>query len=208
MKSKLTNCKVCGAEVAKSASSCPKCGAKMKKKNPLLGILLIIFGFAMIGIAFGGGGDGPEKVGDAGSSSSAASSQEQTVFGVGDQVALNDVVVTFNGVTESPGTEFNRPGDGNVFLVCEFTIENNSSQDVNVSSMLCFEAYVDDYTTSMSLSAMVLDTNKAQLDGTVAAGKKMNGIIGYEVSSEWKELEVRFTPDFWAQKDITFIAEH
>ena len=203
MKSKLTNCKVCGAEVAKSASSCPKCGAKMKKKNPLLGILLIIFGFAMIGIAFGGGGEG-----DAGSSSSAASSQEQTVFGVGDQVALNDVVVTFNGVTESRGTEFNRPGDGNVFLVCEFTIENNSAQDVNVSSMLCFEAYVDDYTASMSLSAMVLDANKAQLDGTVAAGKKMNGIIGYEVSSEWKELEVRFTPDFWAQKDITFIAEH
>ena len=29
--SKMKNCKVCGAEIATSAKSCPKCGAKNKK---------------------------------------------------------------------------------------------------------------------------------------------------------------------------------
>ena len=109
-----------------------------------------------------------------------------------------------NNVTESNGSQFNKPTDGNTFILCEFTIENNSEKDLAVSSLMCFEAYVDDYSTSMSLSAL-LESDKSQLDGTVAAGKKMNGIIGYEAPTDWKEIEVSFTPDFWRGKDITFI---
>lgn len=63
------------------------------------------------------------------------------------------------------------PTDGNVFIVCEFEIENNSDTDIAVSSIMSFEAYVDDYSTSMNLSAM-LSTNQKQLDGSVAAGKR------------------------------------
>lgn len=95
------------------------------------------------------------------------------------------------------------PTDGNVFIVCEFEIENNSDTDIAVSSIMSFEAYVDDYSTSMNLSAM-LSTNQKQLDGSVAAGKKMNGVIGYEVPSGWSTIEVKFTPDFWSGKDIAF----
>lgn len=56
----------------------------------------------------------------------------------------------------------------------------------------------------MSLSA-IIGAEKNQLDGTVAAGKKMNGVIGYEAPADWKEIEIRFTPDFWSGKDITFV---
>lgn len=34
LSSKLTNCKVCGAQIASNAQNCPQCGAKNKK--PLL----------------------------------------------------------------------------------------------------------------------------------------------------------------------------
>ena len=57
-----------------------------------------------------------------------------------------------------------------------------------------------------SLTALMEKGNKNQLDGTVAAGKKFNGVIGYEVPADWKELEVRFTPDFWSGKEIIFVA--
>ena len=39
------------------------------------------------------------------------------------------------------------PSDGKVYVVFEFEIENNSDRDIAVSSMLSFEAYIDDYAT-------------------------------------------------------------
>ena len=45
---KMTTCKVCGASIAKSATTCPQCGAKQKKRHPVLGIIIAIFGICMI----------------------------------------------------------------------------------------------------------------------------------------------------------------
>ena len=50
--SKMINCKSCGAEIATSAKSCPKCGAKNKKpiwKRVWVWILAIIILFAAMG---------------------------------------------------------------------------------------------------------------------------------------------------------------
>lgn len=47
---KMIKCKTCGEEIAKSAKSCPKCGAKMKRKG--FGWLLILLGVV---IALAGG---------------------------------------------------------------------------------------------------------------------------------------------------------
>lgn len=109
--------------------------------------------------------------------------------------------------TQSSGEGFYTPDSGNVFLFCEFSIENKSSKDISISSIMSFEAYVDDYSTNMSMTG-TLAADKGQLDGTVASGKKMSGVIGYEVPADWKTLEIRFTPDFWSGNDITFIANH
>lgn len=50
---KLVNCKVCGAEIAKSAKTCPKCGAK-QKKHTLLVVVCVLIGLSLIGRVFGG----------------------------------------------------------------------------------------------------------------------------------------------------------
>ena len=50
--SKMKNCKACGAEIATSAKSCPKCGAKNKKpiwKQWWVWILVVIILFVAIG---------------------------------------------------------------------------------------------------------------------------------------------------------------
>ena len=202
-------CKNCGKEIDEKAVVCPNCGSatsekKKKKKNPILGAIILIFGILLIVGAVSGGVDKPEKVGEASvNSSTSPATTEKTEFTVGDKVELNDIVVTLVDVSENTGTAYTKPSDGKVFVLCEFEIENNSSKDIAVSSIMCFEAYFDDYSTSMNLSAL-LNTDKAQLDGSVAAGKKMNGVIGYEVDSGWSELEIRFTPNFWSGKDIIF----
>jgi len=54
MSKKIVKCKVCGQDVAKSANACPHCGAKLKKRHPVLGIIIVIIGLALIGSALGG----------------------------------------------------------------------------------------------------------------------------------------------------------
>lgn len=72
VKNKMTNCKACGEEIAKSAKSCPKCGAKNKKpifKKWWLWLIVIVLAFAACS---GGGG----SVEDPGSTQEGASVNE------------------------------------------------------------------------------------------------------------------------------------
>lgn len=59
MSKKMIKCKTCGADIAKSATTCPHCGAKLKKRHPILGIIIMIFGLALIGAAIGGNSSDP-----------------------------------------------------------------------------------------------------------------------------------------------------
>ncbi len=213
---KMTSCKACGQEIAASAKVCPHCGAKHKTGHPvLIGIIAVVLLAAIIGAA--GGEEAPQKVdpspnsstGDqTGTSTSGSVQDDKTVFYVGETAALSGIQVTFVNITENEGSTFNTPTEGNVFVLCEFEIANNSDAELAVSSMLSFEAYCDDYACNYSLSALLEAGNKNQLDGTVAPGKKLNGVIGYEVPADWSTLEVIFTPDYWTGKDITFLATH
>lgn len=223
------NCINCGAEITPEVKFCPGCGRpiaqrnynesnqqptyvpytpptysatpkKKKKKHPILGTILLIFGILLI-LGVIAGDPEPQKVGESGTP--AIVQPLNNKFSVGDKVELGGIVVTLENVSESTGGNYMTPEAGKVFIICEFTIENNSASDIAVSSLMCFEAYIDDYSTMMDLSATV-SSNKTQLDGTVAAGKKMNGIIGYSADKGWQELEIRFTPDFWSGSDIIF----
>lgn len=127
-------------------------------------------------------------------------------FQLGDSVELDDVVVSFLNVVESTGSEFNKPADGNVFVLCEFEITNNSAEELIVSSMISFEAYCDDYACEYSFGAILEAGSMNQLDGTVASGKKMKGAIGYELPQDWNELEVHYTPDVFDGNEIVFTA--
>ena len=222
-------CKHCGKEISETAKFCDGCGKpvaddvvniapeveiakkskkkkeKKKKGHPILGTVILIFGIIMLVGAFSGGSDAPKKV-EKGTPSAASSVETSAppVFTVGDTLEMADVLVTLNNVSESHGSQFLQPTDGNVFVVCEFTIENNTDSEIAVSSLMSFEAYFDDYAANLSLGAMTTDQNKQQLDGSVAPGKKINGVIGYEAPQDWSELEVRFSPNAFSSKAFIF----
>lgn len=129
--------------------------------------------------------------------------EKETVFKKGDVVELKNIKATLVDVKESKGTEFNKPTDGNIFVLAEFLIENESDKELAISSMVSFEAYVDGYSTNLDLGALIEKDNGNQLDGKIAPGKKMKGFIGYQVPKEWKELEIKFSPSVWGDP-ITF----
>lgn len=170
----------------------------------LLVVLCIFIVILAVFVSCGSSSE-PEKVGESGSSSQQQQQQSDSgpeTFGVGDQVALDGVTVTLLGVTENAGRNYVSPSDGNVFVLCEFEIENNSSRDIASSTIISFECYIDGYSTALSLTAM-MSSDDPQLDGTIAAGKKMKGVVGYEAPQDWSEIEVRFSPSFWG-KEIIF----
>lgn len=193
--------------------STPPVQVPKKRRGCLIAFLIVLAVVVIIVIAAiaGSGSNDPQKVGDLNSNiasqnsiSTEGTSSVQSTFKVGEKVEINGVVVTLLSAEESKGNDFNKPDDGKTFMICEFEIENGSSKDIAISSIMSFEAYVDGYSTTIDLSAQI-STDKDQLDGSVAAGKKMKGVIGYQIPKDWKELEINVTPDFWGGKDITFV---
>lgn len=125
------------------------------------------------------GGSSAKKVSSSdgasqGVSSNTTPSSDKTTFGIGDTAELKSVQMTLVNAEEFGGADFFTPQDG--------------------------------YAISQSMTgASVWDKNgKKTLDGTVAPGKKLSGVIVYEVPSDWKELEVSYSPSFWG-KAMTFI---
>lgn len=133
--------------------------------------------------------------------------EEKTEFYLGETAEQKGIQITLASVTESQGGEYVKPDDGNIFLIFEFEIANNSEKDINISSIMNFEAYCDDYSLNQDIIGLQAPEveGKNQLDGSVAAGKKMNGIIAYQVPSGYKSMEINVSPDFWSSKDIKFI---
>lgn len=138
------------------------------------------------------------------------SSNEPEFYSPGEVATSNGVSIELVSVTENNGSTYNTPADGNVFLLCEFEIDNQSSKDIVISSIISFEAYCDDYSINQSIAGQLEAGNKSQLDGSVASGKKMNGVIAYEVPKDWKELELTIDPTAFSflSDEITFKVIH
>lgn len=214
-------CKHCKTEIPYGAKICPQC---RKKQGPggCLTAIIIVVAIGLIGSVFGGSENNEEVSSNVTATTSQnndsnqnetttvaeTTAPEKTNFAVGEVAEIKGVQVSLLGTTESKGSDFLKPDEGNVFVLCEFEISNNSGKDISVSSMMSFEAYCDDYSVNQDILGLQAPEGKGknQLDGSVAAGKKMNGIIAYQVPETWKTLEIKFSPSFWSNKSATFIA--
>lgn len=201
---------------------------KKKGKGCLITVIVVLVLMALAGAMGGGSDDTPTKVETtaAGSEETAAEETEEAiavettaaettaeettsdpVFGVGETAELNGVQVSLLSATQSNGSQFAKPDDGNVFMILEFEIANNSDKDISISSIVNFEAYCDDYSVNQDFTATLAPEaeGKNQLDGSVAAGKKMKGIISYQIPADFSKFEITVSPDFWRGKGIDFV---
>lgn len=212
-------CKHCQSEIPYKAKVCPHC-RKKQGAGGCLPIILIVVLIALIGSCLGSGkSDKPKKVEGTTSSNEVTNStetqqnnhesestEEETVFRKGETAELNGVQVTLTDYKESAGSEYNKPTDGNVFLMAEFEISNNTEKELAISSMMSFDAYADDYALNFSFSAL-MEKEGNQLDGTIAAGKKLKGWIGWEVPQDYQNVEIHFTDNVWSNDKFVFLIE-
>ena len=225
-------CKYCKSEISADAKICPHCrktqGGKVKW------IVLGIVGFFVLAAIIGGGSDqDPKKAEVAASESTVTEAAETTVtadnaettaetekvtekakeaakdsFGIGDTADFTGIQERLSSVRTSNGDgQFWNPEEGKYFLGLVFDIDNQSSHDIGVSSLISFEAYCDDYSLNQDIMGAQVPEWKGigQLDGSVAAGKKMSGVICYQVPKDFTSFEIRYSPSFWGNKKATFV---
>lgn len=211
-------CKHCKTEIPKGAKVCPNC--RKKQVGALKWVIIGVIAIGIIGAASSGGEKKNNEITKVDSSGNVTSQQEsensnipssnepeeELVFDVGETADFKNVQVTMTNVTESFGSDYNKPADGNVFVLVEFEIANNSDKELAISSMLSFDAYQDGYSTSLSFSAL-MEKSGEQLDGSIAPGKKMKGSIGYEIPKDYNELEINLQLDVWSSEKIVFLYE-
>lgn len=129
-------------------------------------------------------------------------------FKIGETAVTQKVKAIITEIEKPEGNEFIKPADGNEFVLLHMTIENVSDKEIVISSVLDFNAYVDDSSINESLTAHATKDNIKTLDGTIAPGKKLTGVLGYEVQKGWQKLEIHFKPDQLSNTVIKWLIEN
>lgn len=150
------------------------------------------------------GSDTPTK--EQGDSTPTSAKKEDT-FGINDTAAFEDLKFTATDIKETEGDGFFTPESGNVFVGVKFTVENISDEEQTVSSLLLFEAYVDDVKCDYSFSAACA-FDEGTLDGSVAPGKKLIGWYSLEVPENWKNIELEVQSNWLSNSSAKFIFEN
>lgn len=213
-------CKHCKTEIPKDAKVCPNCKKRQTPHGCLIAVVVVIVLIVLLAIAGGGSDSTSASSAPADTASSTASApsdasggsaeaepqptEAPAVYGVGDTAEDSGVRVTLVNAEITAGSGYSVAADGNTFVVLEFEVENESDSDISVSSMLSFEAYCDDYAVNQSLTPLTLYPDKSTLDGSVAAGRKLNGLIAYEVPADFQNLDITFIPSFWGNRSVSF----
>ena len=133
--------------------------------------------------------------------------QEETKYKVGDTAELDGIRFQVLDYEESTGDEWATPKEGNKFLFVNMEIMNNTEEDLTVSSMASFESYCEGYKldySSNAFTALATNTDKQQMDGSIAPGKSLNGYLCLEVPAGWTSVEVQYSSNVWSEQKITF----
>lgn len=212
MKETLINCKVCDAQIAKSAKRCPNCGAKNKK--PIFrrwwfwGLLIVLF-FALISSC--GGSDNAEpaatetgniNISDVQVIEPDDSTTQQTVFHVGDALTDGDLeIVYMSSGTYDEENEFLQPNEGEKYIFLELAFKNISDDNNAHVSTYNFYCYADGFAAEMYYGS------DDSLSATLSPGRTASGYIYFSVPEDANEIEIEYEPNVFLEDKIYFAFE-
>ncbi|MBR5342815.1 MAG: DUF4352 domain-containing protein [Oscillospiraceae bacterium] len=223
--SKMTVCKHCGAEIAKSAKVCPQCGGKNKKPIFLRWWFIALVVIIIIGAVGGGGKSGSSEAKQIGTvSQTSTSSQEsgtkesaskeesrtktneptpapKSVYNVGDILLDGDIKIVYMASGDYlSDNQFLQPKEGYKYIFLEFAFINNGKSDTSIS-FYSFEAYADGYNVEMFYGA------DDDLSATLSSGRSTVGKVFFEVPTDAKEIEIEYEPNIFLDRKIKFAYE-
>lgn len=206
MYDKQVQCRKCQCTMTSEEKYCPKCGCNIKPSYKrwwfwiMLAVLLAALIMLIMNLSGANKTEPPMP-----ESSSESEVTEPKVYAVGDTAEMKVANVTFEEITEYPGTKFNQPDEGKIFLILEFTIKNKTDKDMIISSKMSFETLVDGNEVTMVSLSTKETGGKARLDGIIPPKKSMNGVLVYQVPLEYKEVKVTFKPIDAGGEEAVFV---
>ncbi len=121
---------------------------------------------------------------------------QHETYVVGEAFKMGNLQYTINSIRTSDGDtdRIKPPRDGRTFLLVGLTVENQGSSDAEIRSMIGFnlkdqEGRRQDFSMGAFLSV------KDAIDGTIPAGGKMTGELGYEVMKGAQTYKLAIIPD-------------
>ena len=118
------------------------------------------------------------------------SEEEVTTFTIGDTIITKDYKLTVEGASIIVSdNKYAQPDENCEFVEVELTLENTSNDTLKVRA-LYFTAYADDFIIDSQNWHAYYPSSKNILSTDLASGKKINGVLCYEVPNDWSELEL------------------
>lgn len=128
--------------------------------------------------------------------------QEQAkteTYKIGDSVKAGNLVFTVNSTRVDTGNEFIKPDEGNIYYIIDVTVENTGDKSENVSSLMMFKLFDSDgYNYNITFGP----ETKGQVDGEIAAGRKLRGELVFEIPKEATGLELEIDPTLFGSGKI------
>ncbi|MBY0755499.1 DUF4352 domain-containing protein [Clostridium sardiniense] len=110
-------------------------------------------------------------------------------FKIGDTIEVKDFKIKVNKISVDNGGKIIKPEDGNEFVKVDVTVENISSEEKTVSSILMFKVVDKD---GRECKQAITENQNGQLDGKVAPGRKITGEYAVQAPKGEKGLELQF----------------
>ena len=216
MSKKLTTCKACGQEIAKSAETCPHCGAKNKKPIfkkwwfwAIIVVLIIAIGTSGNDTDSGNTSNNTTNPNQNISSNDTNSTTDnkpkepaKTEYYVGDTIEDGNTKIVFMSSGDYvEENEFMQPEEGKKYIFLQFAFENISkTTDTSISFYSC-ECYADGYAAEMYYGG------NDDLSATLSAGRATTGYIYFEVPADAEVIEIEYETNVFTEKKIKFIFE-
>jgi|SRR5580765_3126394 len=160
-------------------------------------IILIV----VIAVANGGKSNTGTAVTTSTTSSTTNSTNAQH-FKVGDTVKVGtDWQAVVNSAKTDSGGQYSALKSGDVYLVVDISLTNLSSQEQTVSSLIDFTLQDS---TGQKYNESIDPNAGASLDGKVAAGSPLRGVIAFEVPSAQKSYQLHYSPDIVSSGQTTW----
>ena len=204
--SKLINCKTCNAEIAASAKKCPSCGAKNKKpiyKKWWMWLIVLLVAFILIG-SLGSGEKDKDSNTDSTPQSETTDNNKtddtKEFYSVGEEVKLGDNILIINSVEKSNGSEWDKPKDGNEFVIVSVTIKNGGSSEISYNP---FDFKMQNSQGQITDQAFTTINNDTSLSsGKLAASGSVSGSIAFEQPTGDSGLVLKYKSNIFSNKEI------
>lgn len=113
------------------------------------------------------------------------------------------MILTLTGVKTAKGNMLAKPESGNIFIIVDYVIENQSKSSETISYQ-DFEPYCNGYKLDVDNSLWVCD-NYNYLD-KLEPGRKLKGQFCIEAPADWKEIEIQFNKNsFWSSDSVSLM---